>query len=125
MAQDIQKIDNKDTRNERVIMPQVDIYETENEYFITTDMPGVSKDNINIIMDNNELTITGTVNDSFKNEENYKYKEFSLYNYKRVFTVGDHIKSDSIEAKLNNGVLNITLPKKEEVKPKKIEISIN
>ncbi len=107
------------------VVPLADVYTTDEEYVITADMPAVSKEGLDITMDNNTLTIKGAVDNDELSGENLKYREFSLYNYLRTFTVGNDIDTGKISAKLNNGVLTVTLPKKEEVKPKKIEITVN
>jgi HSP20 family protein len=120
----------KDAYNneEYVLVPPVDIYETENEFVIKAEMPGVKKDGINVTLDNNELEISGKVNGNLPgnlpDEKNLKYSEFKLYNYHRKFNVGDTIDRNTLTAALDNGILTLTLPKKEEVKPKKIEVKV-
>jgi len=107
---------------ERVIVPPVDIHETENEFIIKADMPGVDKGDVEITLENGTLTINGRV----KNEEtgnDLKYREFNLYNFYRSFNVGREINGDAIKATMENGVLVLALPKKEELKPRKIEVT--
>ncbi len=108
--------------SECVIVPAVDIYETENEYVLEADMPGVKKEDLDITFEKNQLEISGNVDQSLSEEENLKHREYMLYNYNRRFTVGDGIDSEKIEAKLDDGVLTLTLPKSEKVKPRKIEV---
>ncbi len=108
--------------DERVIVPPVDVFETQNEYVIKADMPGVDKQDVDITLDNDVLAINGKINQN-GNETNLKYSEYSLYNFCRNFNVGKDINGDAIKASMENGVLTLTLPKKEEVKPKKIEIT--
>ena len=107
---------------ECVIVPPVDIYETENEYTLKADMPGVVKENLEITLDNNILEINGMVTEEDLNEEDLKYSEYKLYNFHREFNVGRDINANAITANLDQGVLTLIMPKKEEVKPKKIEI---
>ena len=107
---------------ECVIVPPVDIYETENEYTLKADMPGVVKENLEITLDNNILEINGRVTEEDLNEEDLKYSEYKLYNFHREFNVGRDINANAISANLDQGVLTLIMPKKEEVKPKKIEI---
>lgn len=116
----------KDAYNneEYVLVPPVDIYETENEFVVKAEMPGVNKDGVNITLDNNELEIIGKINGNLPDEKNLKYSEFNLYNYHRKFNVGDTIDRNALKAGLDNGILTLTLPKKEEVKPKKIEVKV-
>lgn len=125
MARELQKTDSNGYNDDRVIVPMADIYETQNEYVITADVPGVEKDGIDITLDNNELAIHAPVSEMYQKADDIKYREYTLYNYRRVFTVGNDIDNKKITAAMNNGVLTITLPKKEEAKPKKIEISVN
>ncbi len=125
MTHDVQKISERSHSDERVIVPVADIYETENEYVITMDMPGVEKADVDILIDKNDLTIQGTTSADAIETEDLLYSEYQLYNYKRNFIVGNDIESGKVNAAMNNGVLEITLPKKDEVKPKKIEITID
>ncbi|MBN2403566.1 MAG: Hsp20/alpha crystallin family protein [Spirochaetes bacterium] len=116
----------KDAYNneEYVLVPPVDIYETENDFVVKAEMPGVNKDGVNITLDNNELEIIGKINGNLPDEKNLKYSEFNLYNYHRKFNVADTIDRNALKAGLDNGILTLTLPKKEEVKPKKIEVKV-
>lgn len=125
MNTDIKKI-KKDEYNceECVTVPAVDIYETDNEYVIKTEMPGVTKEGINITLNNGELTLDGKIEENLQTEENLKYSEFNAYNYHRKFMVGDGIDYNKLSASLENGLLTITLPKSERVKPKKIEVKV-
>ena len=109
---------------EYVVVPPADIYETENEFVIKAEMPGVNKDGINVTLDNNELEITGKINSNLPDEKNLKYSEFRLHNYQRKFNVGETIDRNTLSAKLEDGILTLTLPKREEVKPKKIEVRV-
>jgi len=106
---------------ERIQVPPIDIYETDNEYLLKAEMPGVSRDNLEITLNNNELQINGKVDVDGK-DDNLKYSEFLLYNYNRKFIVGDNINVNGITANLENGILTLVLPKSERVKPRKIEI---
>jgi HSP20 family protein len=85
-------------------------------------MPGVDKGDVEITLENGTLTINGKI----KNEEtdnDLKYREFNLYNFYRSFNVGREINGDAIKATMENGVLVLALPKKEELKPRKIEVT--
>jgi HSP20 family protein len=123
MATEVKKI-KKDAYQceECVIVPPVDIYETDNEYILKADMPGVIKENLAITLDNNRLEINGKVVEDESEEGNLKYSEYKLYNFHREFNAGKDINGNAITAKLDHGVLTLIMPKKEEVKPKKLEI---
>lgn len=109
---------------ECIIVPPVDIYETESEYVLKTEMPGVTKDDIEITLNNKELEINGKISSENMKEDNLKYSEYKLHNYHREFTIGNGINKNSLSATLENGLLTLVLPKSEEVKPKKIEVKL-
>ena len=106
--------------SERDFIPFVDISEKPDSYILDADMPGVSKENLEITLDNNTLTISGKVEATTGSK--LEYQEFELHNYKRSFVVGEDVNTGKIEAKLENGVLNLIIPKSERTKPRKIEI---
>ncbi len=99
--------------------PSVNIIETDDDFKIELAAPGLSKKDFKIDLENEVLTISAEKK-SEKNEENensYKRREFDYNNFKRSFTLSKVIDNQSISAKYANGVLNITLAKKEEAKP--------
>lgn len=103
---------------------RTDIKETENEYIVLAELPGVNKENINIEVDENYMTITA-VNDEIIEEEknNYIRKERRSGRFQRSFNISD-VKADEIKAKYENGILEIVLPKAEKGK-KSRRIDIN
>ena len=119
MERETRKIDQN---NRCVIVPPVDIYEENHVYTLKADLPGVSKENLDISFENGELTILGKVQ---PRTEEPNYTEFSASDYKRTFTVSDEIDSAKIAASLENGVLTLTLPKSEKAKPRQIEITVH
>lgn len=123
MAAEITKTNDTNKNAGCVLVPAVDIYETENEYSLKFDMPGVSKENLEITLHDNELEIRGGVARYTPTDKELKYSEFSLFDYYRKFKIGDDVDQNGIKAVLSNGVLALVLQKHEEVKPKKIEIS--
>ncbi len=105
-------------------MPSVDISETENEFEVSVALPGMKKEDITVDLENGRLSISGER--KFENEENGKNfhrVESSFGSFNRSFQLPDTINEDSIEAKYNNGVLNITIAKSEEKVKKQIKIS--
>ena len=117
MAEEIRE----QTEEVRHIIPPVDIYETENDVVLVADVPGVEKKSLQLDTDNDELTIRGIFQP--KNGDGKKLvDEFAYGEYNRTFTLGDTIDREKITAKLENGVLTLTLPKHEKVKPRKITI---
>jgi len=101
--------------------PAVDIRETPDEIVLQFDMPGVSKNNIELTVDKGTLTVTGKAD-----EEEYGtavYRETHIGDYRRMFTLGDEVDTDSIKAEMNAGVLTVNIKKAETAKPKRITIT--
>lgn len=108
--------------NECWVAPLVDIYETDNDYFLTAFMPGVRKENLKIKLEDNHLVIMGRIDYDEAVNRKYVLKETETANYYRRFKISDSIDESKIDAKFENGVLEVKLPKHERVKPKLIEI---
>ena len=109
-------------------LPAVNVKENENEFVIDVAAPGMSKKDFKINFHNNVLTISSEKKEEKEDKsESYARKEFSYQSFQRSFTVAENtIDSDKIDAKYNDGILHITLPKREEVKPKPMrEIKIS
>lgn len=110
------------TQEVKRIIPPVDIYETENDVVLIADMPGVARENLQVDVDNNELTISGLFSEQNIDGGKKLINECIYGKYERTFTLSDIISQDKITAKLDDGVLTVTLPKQEKAKPKKITI---
>ncbi len=107
-----------------VVTPPVDIYELEDGVVLFADMPGVPKENLDVQVDKNVLTIKGEISDIVPSDISPLYVEFNGKAYERAFTLGPDVDVSKIEATMNAGVLKIFLPKSEEVRPKKIEVTV-
>jgi len=107
--------------DKKYTLPPVDIFETRDKFILTLDMPGSSKEGIEIASDGDILTITGK---AFEVEKEWKtlISEFELNDYKREFTIGNKVNRETIDAKYDNGILIVEMEKSENVKPKKIEV---
>jgi len=105
-----------------VFTPSVDIFETDHEITLLADMPGVLADNLTIDLRENILTLTGEVTPFEGANEEDILIEYEIGKYHRQFNLSGVIDQSKIDAKLNDGVLRLSLPKVEEVKPRKIEI---
>ena len=121
MATDIKKYENDDCR-ETVLLPLVDIYENGTEYSMKFEVPGVARDNLNITLEGRELEIRGNVPENSAEGKTLTYSEYTPYNFYRRFKVDEDVDGNKIDAKLDNGILTLVLHKREEAKPKKIEI---
>jgi HSP20 family protein len=105
--------------------PAVDIYETEHELVVKTDLPEVDPKDLDIRVENNILTIRGERKFEKKvNEENYLRVERAYGSFARSFTLANTVNSEAIKADYQNGVLTLTIPKKEEAKPKQIKVNV-
>jgi HSP20 family protein len=105
--------------------PAVDIYETENELVIKADLPDVNPQNLDIRVENNILTIRGERKfESKVKEDNYLRVERAYGSFSRSFSLANSVKTDDIKADYQNGVLTLSLPKREEAKPKQIKVNV-
>lgn len=113
----------QENRNKnRFLIPNSDILETDDNYFINIEMPGISKDNLNITIEDDQLIISGeSVNDN--SDKDIQYREFRSCDFERVFSIGNEIDRSKIDAQLENGILEIKLNKSEDTKPRKIQIN--
>src|SRR5262245_28935373 len=106
--------------------PVVDIYEQGNDIVLKAELPGVEAKDVDVRVENNVLTLRGER--KFDNEvkrENYHRVERAYGSFSRSFTLPNVVDTDKIKAEFKDGVLRLTLPKKEEAKPKQISISVN
>ncbi len=105
--------------------PPVDIYETEHELVVKADLPDVDPKDLDIRVENNILTIRGERKFEKKvSEENYLRVERSYGSFARSFTLANTVNSDAIKAEYQNGVLTLSIPKREEAKPKQIKVNV-
>ena len=115
-----------DGGNTRPWAPSVDILETENELVLKADVPGVELKDIDIQIENGTLTLKGER--KFEKEEKNKgfhRLERSYGSFVRYFTVPDTVDTEHVKAEYQNGVLSVTLPKKEVAKPKAIKVQVS
>ena len=99
------------TQQGRVFLPPTDIRETNESIVLTADMPGVKVDGVNVTLENDVLTVRGTVAEEHRGDLGAAYAEYEVGNYQRSFALSDEIDRDKIDARMNNGVLTLTLPK--------------
>lgn len=102
-------------------LPAVNIKETADDYLVEVAVPGKKKEDFNIELDQNVLTISSeqkSENEETSNDGRYTRKEFNYTAFKRAFTLPETVEQDKIKAVYNNGVLSITVPKREESKQK-------
>lgn len=102
-------------------LPPVNIYETEDGFTLEADVPGVTREGIEIYLDQNELTLLGRR--SLTRPETAHYRESADGDFRRVFELHPELDTDKITARVENGVLLLHLPKREQVKPRRIAIT--
>ena len=110
----------------RTWTPAVDIYETaDHQVVVKVELPGVSKDEVKIVMQENMLTIRGEKKQEMESKgSNYRKVERSYGSFQRSFTLPSTVKGEKIEASFKDGVLSISLPKAEEARRKEIEVKV-
>src|SRR6201987_758688 len=106
--------------------PAVDIYETEHELVVKADLPDVKPAELDIRVENNILTIRGERRFEKKvDEKNYLRVERTYGSFSRSFSLANTVNSEAIKADYKNGVLTLTVPKREEAKPKQIKVTVD
>jgi HSP20 family protein len=112
----------KNQTERRYAAPDVNIFETKDEYVLEAEMPGVSKDGLEITLEGNVLTLVGRRSDETPTGDAV-YRESRPADYRRVFELDPAIDAEKINARVDQGVLRLTLPKAERVKPRKIAVT--
>jgi HSP20 family molecular chaperone IbpA len=113
--------------NDTVKRPQnyrapVDVFETDAAFRVLADMPGACSDSIEISVEDNMLTITAKVENRYDGLGRLNHQEYGVGDFHRSFRIGDGIDAESINAIYRDGVIEVTLPKAEAVKPRRIDI---
>jgi HSP20 family protein len=103
------------------VSPRADVLETNDEFLLLADMPGVTAEDLDIRFENGELTLHGRRTLGHTGQTRAAW-EYEVTNYFRSFRLTDDIAADRIEAGLKNGVLTVHLPKAESVKPRRIAV---
>lgn len=103
-------------------LPYTDIHESEDSILVTMEMPGVDREHLDVHLERNVLTVTGRVDYSSYEGLTPVYTEYNVGNYTRQFSVGNRIDAERISARIEAGVLTVTLPKVKEAVAKRIEV---
>jgi HSP20 family protein len=105
--------------------PAVDVYEDEHKVTLKIEVPGIDEKDIDVRVENNTLTVSGERKiEKEEKEENYRRVERQYGSFVRTFTLPSTVDNEHVTANYEKGVLNITLPKKAEAKPKQIKVSV-
>jgi len=106
------------------LLPPVDIFEDETGFTVIADLPGVTKEQLVVRVTGDNLLIEGTASVPVTGNMELVYGEVQTSQYRRSFTLSRELDPGKIEARLNNGVLRLRIPKAEEAKPRRIEVSV-
>ena len=107
-------------------MLAVDVNETEKEFFLSADMPGLDKNDVSVDIHDGVITIKGErAIDNEKSTDGYRIRERQLGSFNRSFRLPDNVNEDKVAAKFKNGVLTVTLPKTKEILPEGRQIKIS
>jgi HSP20 family protein len=113
-----------DLQTERgYVTPQVNIVEAADEYLLEAEMPGVTREGLEVLLEGNELSIVGHRGSTDVPNAELIYRESTPRDYRRTFVLDPAIDTGRIKAEMNQGVLKLHLPKAEKVKPRKIAVT--
>jgi HSP20 family molecular chaperone IbpA len=108
---------------EVALRPAVDIFENERELTLMADMPGVSRERLEVKVDGNTLSIEGQAVIDMPEGMEALYADISTTRFRRNFTLSNELDSEQISAQMKDGVLTLRLPKRAELQPRRIEVS--
>jgi HSP20 family protein len=109
----------------RGYIPALDVEERDEEFLVTVELPGVDKKNVSVSIVDNQLTIKGEKHGSKEQKEARVFrKETWEGSFQRTIALPDRVAADKIQAKMKDGVLQLLLPKREEAKPRQIEVTV-
>lgn len=106
--------------------PPADLYETDEAYNVEMELPGFSRDDVSVTIEQGMLTIAGRrAREESGEDENYHLRERSVGRFSRSFSVPASIEAEEVEARFDEGLLKVTLPKAEEARTRKIEVDVS
>ena len=107
----------------RYLRPLVDIYEDTSGITLKADLPGVSREQLEVQVEGDTLTLQGDVAIDMPEDMEATYADVNTMRYRRSFTLSRELETDKISAEIKNGELTLSMPKRAELQPRKIEIS--
>jgi len=110
------------TREEAALLPPVDVFEDSTGITLYADLPGVSKDRLNLQVDGNTLTIEGEMNLAMPQGMEATHAEVSVPRFRRTFSLSKELDTDKLQAELKQGVLKLRIQKADHAKPRKIAV---
>jgi HSP20 family protein len=109
-------------RREDALLPPVDIYEEDNALHLVADLPGVTRESLSIEVDSGVMSIEGEIQLDMPKDITATYAEVRAQRFARRFTLSHEIDAEAIEARVDNGVLHLVLPKKDSHRSRRIEV---
>ena len=107
-------------------LPKVNVVEKDKAFYLDAEIPGLTSNDVSVEFQDDILTLKGTQKqNSPSDSSNYRIREFNQQSFARSFRLSNQIDSAKAVARMDQGILKITLPKKEVIKPKKIEIAVD
>lgn len=108
-----------------ICSPPIDIFETDSGLVLHADLPGVSADDLELQVQDNKLTLFGRVSAPAPENARLIHQEYRVSDFLRSFILSDEVDHEHIEAKLNNGVLEVRLPRAAKTEPRRIQVRID
>ena len=108
--------------SESAMRPPVDVFEDADGPTLLADLPGVSKERLNVSVERGTLTVEGDLQIALSEEMQAVYADIRSTHYQRRFALSDELETENIEASLKDGVLTVRIPKRAETKPRRIEV---
>lgn len=108
---------------DRALAPSLDLVETNDEFVLNVDLPGVQKKDIQLSVENNVLSLEGEKNE-IKDKKRFFRKETWTGSFRRTISLPASADSEKVQAELKNGILTVHIAKKEEAKPRQISVSV-
>ena len=112
-------------RDSQAMTPRVDVLEDDSGITLVADMPGVSKDSLEIKVENDALSIEGAISAATPQALEATYAEVRIPRYRRSFTLSRELDAGHIEAQLKDGVLKLRIPKHEQARPQRIYVKVS
>ncbi len=112
-------------RSQPLMRPPVDIFEHDDGFTLMLDMPGVSRDRLDVRVERDRLLVAGDIEIDIPKDMESHYADVRATHYERSFSLsGEQLDTDAVQAELKDGVLKIDIPRREELKPKKIQVTM-
>jgi HSP20 family protein len=108
-----------------IALPKVNVVEKDEAFYLEAETPGMTEKDVSVEFNAGVLTLKGQREQDSKTEKtDYNIREFTRQSFERSFRISNQVDSEKVSARMDQGILKVTLPKKEQAKPKKIEIKV-